>query len=253
MSGHSHWARIRRAKAANDSKRGKVWSKVARRIIMAARSGGGNPDENLTLRYAIDEARAANMPNDTIHRAIKKGTGALGGQNFEQVVYEGYGPGGVAFIVDCLTDNRNRTAPEMRKAFERAGGQLSTTNSVAWMFESKGTFVIAADCADEDTLMEIALEGGADDVTQEGDLFQITCEVSAFEAVKAALAQREIETVEAELGLVAKNSVTVDADKAQQVIHLMEALEEHDDVQHVYANFDLPEELLAEAEEKQRG
>ena len=249
MSGHSHWAKIKRAKASTDARRGREWSKVARRIIVAAREGGGKPEDNLTLRYAIDDAKAVNMPNDTIDRAIKKGTGELGVVSYEQVIYEGYGPGGVAFMVECLTDSRNRAAAEMRKMFERAGGQLGATNCVAWMFTSKGTFVISADQTDEDALMEIALDAGADDVTREGDLFEIVCDLGSFAAVKEALAEKDIETISAERGLVPANRVRVDGQKAQQVIKLMETLEDHDDVQHVYANFDIPEEVMAEAEE----
>ncbi len=249
MSGHSHWAKVKRAKSVTDARRGKVWSKIAKRIIVAAKAGGGNPDENLTLRYAIEEARAANMPNDTIDKAIKKGTGELGAASYEHVVYEGYGPGGVAFLVDCLTDNRNRTAPDMRKAFERAGGQLGSINCVAWMFEQKGTFVVSADQADEDTLMEIALEAGGDDVRREGDLFEITCQVGSFSAVKQARADRDIETVLAEIAMIPGNTVTVGAEKARQVLGLMEALEEHDDVQGVYANFDIPDEIMSQAED----
>jgi len=248
MSGHSHWAKIKRAKASTDARRGREWSKVARRIIVAAREGGGKPEDNLTLRYAIDDAKAVNMPNDTIDRAIKKGTGELGGASYEQVLYEGYGPGGVAFMVECLTDNRNRTAAEMRKSFERAGGQLGATNCVGWMFASKGTFVISADQTDEDALMEIALDAGADDVTREDDLFEIICDLGSFAAVKEALAAKDIETLSAERGLVPANRVAVDGQKAQQVIKLMETLEDHEDVQHVYANFDIPEEVMAEAE-----
>jgi len=247
MSGHSHWASIKRAKGANDAKRGQLWSKLARRIIMAAKSGG-NPDDNLTLRYAIDDAKSANMPNDTIDKAIKKGTGELGGENYEPIMYEGYGPGGAAFMVECLTNNRNRTAPEMRKAFSNHGGQLGASNCVAWMFEQKGTFVISADKADEETLMEIALEAGADDVQASGDLFEITCQVSAFSAVKAALAEKQIETVSGEIAMVPTNTVAVDADNGRKILRLMEALEEHEDVQNVYSNFDLPDEVMAEAE-----
>ena len=250
MSGHSHWATIRRSKAANDAKRGRMWSKLAKRIIVAAKSGGGNPDENLTLRYAIDDARAANMPNDTIKKAIMKGTGELAAENYEQIVYEGYGPSGVAFLVDCLTDNRNRTAPQMRKIFERAGGQLGATNCVAWMFEKKGTFVISSDKADEDTLVEIALDAGADDVEQSEDIFEITCEPSAFAAVRDALAAREVETVSAEIAMVPANTVPVERDKAKQVLALMGALEDHDDVQNVYANFEVSEEILAEMKQQ---
>jgi len=248
MAGHSHWAKVKRAKSVTDARRGKVWSKLAKRIIVTAKAGGGNPEDNLPLRYAIEEARAANMPNDTIEKAIKKGTGELEAVSYEHVVYEGYGPGGVAFLVDCLTDNRNRTAPEMRKLFERAGGQLGSSNCVAWMFEKKGSFVVSAEKADEDTLMEIALEAGADDVRREDDLFEITCQVGSFSAVKQALEERGIETVSGEIAMVPSNTVTVDPDKARQVLSLMEALEEHDDVQGVYANFDIPDEIMVQAE-----
>ncbi len=248
MSGHSKWSKIKRAKGANDAKRGRIWSKLARRIIVAAKAGGGNPDENLTLRHAVDDARTASMPNDTITKAIKKGTGELGAASYEQVIYEGYGPAGVAFIVDCLTDNRNRTAPEMRKLFEKSGGQLGASNCVAWMFEQKGAFVISAENTDEDTLMEIALEAGADDVTQEDDLFEITCQVSAFSDVKQALADKQIETVSSEIAMVPQTTVAVDADKARKVLGLMDALEDHDDVQNVYGNFEIPDEVMAEVE-----
>jgi len=248
MSGHSHWAKIKRAKASNDAKRGRVWSKLARKIIVAAKVGGGKADDNLQLRYAIDEAKAANMPNDTIGKAIKKGTGELGAETYEQVIYEGYGAGGVAFFVECLTDNRNRTAPEMRKIFERAGGQLGASNCVAWMFEQKGSFVISADKADEETLMEIALEAGADDVKTEGDLFEITCQIQAFSAVKQALADRSITPDAAEIAMVPNNTVNVEIENARKVLGLAEALEEHDDVQNVYANFDIPDEILTAAE-----
>lgn len=248
MSGHSHWAKIRRSKASTDAKRGRIWSKLAKRIIVSAKTGGGNPDENLQLRYAIDEAKSANMPNDTIEKAIKRGTGELGAESYEQVIYEGYGPGGVAFLVDCLTNNRNRTAPEMRRIFERSGGQLGAAHCVSWMFEQKGTFVISSDNANEDTLVEIALDAGADDVTAEGDLFEITCQLGAFSAVKQALAEKEIEPDAAEIAMVPKNTVTVEGEKARQILNLMEALEEHDDVQRAYSNFDIPDELMAQAE-----
>ena len=212
---------------------------------MAARSGGGNPAENLTLRYSIDDAKAANMPKDTIEKAIKKGTGDLGGAAYEHAVYEGYGPGGVAFMVSCLTDNRNRTAPDMRRLFERVGGQLGATNCVAYMFEQKGRFDVSAEQADEDTLMELALDAGADDVTQDGDTFEITCQPSAFAAVKDALAAKEIEPLSAETAMVPTSTVTLAEDKARQVLALMESFEEHDDVQNVYTNFDIPDEVIA--------
>ena len=250
MSGHSKWSTIKRAKAATDEKRGRLWSKVARRIMMAAKEGGGDPDMNLTLRYAIDDAKAANMPKDNISKAIKKGTGELGGQNYEQVVYEGYGPAGVAFIVDCLTDNRNRTAPELRKIFERSGGQLGSTNCVAWMFESKGSFLIAADATDEDTLMEIALDAGADDVIADENGFEVACEVAAFSKVKQALADSEIETVSAQIAMIPSTMVTVDDPAvAKKLLALSDAFDDHDDVQKVFANFDMSEEVIAAAQD----
>ncbi|MGA2264893.1 MAG: YebC/PmpR family DNA-binding transcriptional regulator [Phycisphaerae bacterium] len=244
MSGHSHWAKVKRAKSANDARRGKEWSKLARRIIVAAKSGGGKPEENLSLRYAIDDAKAANMPNDTIDKAIKKGTGELGAENYELVVYEGYGPGGVAFMVECLTNNRNRTAPEMRKIFERHNGQLGSTNCVAWMFQQKGTFVVAASAAGEDALMELAMEFGADDVTTEDDVFQITCPPAAFGKVKAALVGRNIPTVSAQIAMIPTSTIPLAGDAAASVLALMESLEEHEDVQNVYANFDIPAEVI---------
>ena len=248
MSGHSHWAKIKRAKGANDAKRGRIWSKLARRIIVAAKSGGGKPEENLTLRYAIEDAKAANMPNDTISKAIKKGTGELGTASYEQVIYEGYGPGGVAFMVECLTDNRNRTAADVRKIFDRGNGQLGASGCVAWMFEQKGSFEVSAEAADEDTLMEIALEAGADDVQAEGEMFTVTCEATRYSAVRDALAAKEIEVVSSEIGMVPTNSIACDADKARKVLRLMEAFEEHDDVQNVYANFDIPDDVMADVE-----
>ncbi|MBC8372106.1 MAG: YebC/PmpR family DNA-binding transcriptional regulator [Phycisphaerae bacterium] len=250
MSGHSKWSTIKRAKAATDDKRGRLWSKLARRIMMAAKDGGGDPDMNLSLRYAIDDAKAANMPKDNIAKAIKKGTGELGGQNYEQIVYEGYGPGGVAFIVDCLTDNRNRTAPELRKIFERGNGQLGSTNCVAWMFESKGTFLIASEATDEDALMEIVLDAGADDVITDDNGFEVSCEVAAFSPVKQALADNEIVTLSAEIAMVPSTTISVDdASLARKLLTLMDAFEDHDDVQKVFANFDIPEDILAEAQE----
>ena len=245
MSGHSHWAKIKRSKASTDAKRGRIWSKLAKRIIVAARAGGGKPDENLTLRYAIDDAKAANMPNDTIKRAIKKGTGELGAKSYEEVVYEGYGPGGVAFIVECLTDNRNRTAPEMRKLFERAGGQLGASNCVAWMFEIKGTFLVSADGIDEDSLMEIALEAGAEDIENSGEFFEITCQSADFRSLKQALADKEIQTESAEIARLPSNTIAVEEEKvAKSVLSLIENFEDHDDVQKVSANFEITEELL---------
>jgi YebC/PmpR family DNA-binding regulatory protein len=190
------------------------------------------------------------MPNDTINRAVKKGTGELASQNYEEIVYEGYGAGGVAFLVECLTDNRNRTAAEMRKIFERTGGQLGASGCVAWMFHKKGSFLVSdkigdEDTLDEDTLVELAVETGADDVKADGDEFEITCDVAAFSAVKQALVDRDIQVLSGELAMVPASTVTVDAGNARKVLNLMETLEDHDDVQKVYANFDIPDEVEA--------
>jgi YebC/PmpR family DNA-binding regulatory protein len=247
MAGHSHWAKIKRAKATTDSRRGRLWSKLARRIIVAAKGGGGNPDENLTLRYAIDEARSENMPNDTIANAIKKGTGELGAASYESILYEGYGSAGVAVMCEALTDNRNRTAPELRKIFEQGGGQLGNTGCVAWMFTKKGTISIPAEKVDEDKLMEVALDAGAGDVVRDDDMFEVTCEPQAFLAVKQALADAGIEVASASIGQVPQNVVTVtEANVAQRILRLMDNLDAHDDVQNVYANFDIPDSVLAD-------
>ena len=248
MAGHSHWAKIKRAKASSDAKKGQIWSKLARKIIVAARTGGGNPADNLQLRYAIEEARAANMPKDTIENAIKKGIGEVGSTNYEHIIYEGYGPGGVAIMVECLTDNRNRTAPELRKIFERAGGQLGSTNCVAWMFTQKGIFSVPADAISEDELIEICLDAGADDVRKEGDVYEITSQVSDFTKVKDALTEKGIELIQAEIAMVPNNTITLEPDKARQVISLVETLEDHDDVQKVFSNLDIPDEVAAELE-----
>ncbi len=246
MSGHSHWAGIKHKKALVDAKRGKLWSKLSKAIIVAARSGGGDLDMNLRLRYAVDAAKAVSMPKDNISRAIKKGTGELDGNNFEEVVYEGYGPNGVAVLCECLTDNLNRTAPEIRKLFEVSGGKLGKGGCVAWNFEKKGLFLVPADKIDEDSLMEIAIEAGADDVKGAGDKFEITCQVSEFRAVSEALAAKGIEPEVSELSLIPKETVDLDVDAAQKVLRLMERLDDHDDVQNVSANFNIPDEVMAQ-------
>ena len=249
MSGHSHWAKIKRAKATTDARRGRLWSKLARRIIVAAKAGGGNPNENLTLRYAIDEARAALMPNDTIANAVKKGTGELGAEHFEEVIYEGYGSGGVAVMCEALTNNRNRTAPELRKIFEHGGGQLGNTNCVAWMFSKKGTFSIDASAVAEDKLIEIALDAGADDVESSDGTFEVTCEPAKFAAIRTALAEAKIPTTLAAIAQVASTTVTVtDPEQAARILRLMDNLDAHDDVQNVYANFDIADEVIAKIE-----
>jgi YebC/PmpR family DNA-binding regulatory protein len=246
MSGHSHWAGIKYKKAAADAKRGKIWSKIARMIIVAAKSGGGDPAANLALRYAIDKAKAANMPKDTIEKAVKKGTGELGGVSFEEVLYEGYGPSGVAVMVEALTDNRSRTGPEVKRIFEKHGGSLGATGCVNWMFSKKGLIVVSAARIDEEQLLEIALNAGADDMQNTGELFEITCEPGAFEELKKALEQKEITTEVAEISMVPQSTVVIsDEQTAKRIISLMEAFDDHDDVQNAYANFNIPDEIVS--------
>jgi YebC/PmpR family DNA-binding regulatory protein len=246
MAGHSHWAGIKHKKAANDAKRGKIWSKLARTIIVAAKTGGGDPSANLSLRYAIDKAKAANMPKDTIEKAIKKGTGELGAVNYEDVLYEGYAAGGIAVMVEALTDNRNRTAPEIKKLFERHGGSMGTSGCVNWIFSKKGLITVKAGDVDEDALMEIALSSGADDMENTGQVYEITCEVGAYEGLKNAIAAKEIPTEVAEISMVPQNHVSVaDESTARKILNLMEEFDDHDDVQNVYANFDIPDEIVS--------
>ena len=246
MSGHSHWAGIKYKKAALDAKRGKVWSKVARMIIVAAKQGGGDPSANLSLRYAIDKAKAANMPKDTIEKAVKKGTGELEGTSFEEVQYEGYGPAGVAVMVEALTDNRHRTGPEIKRIFEKHGGSLGTTGCVNWMFTKKGLITVGTANADEEQLLEIAMNAGADDMQNTGDVFEITCDPAAYEQLRAALQEKGIATELTEISMVPQNAVDIGDDHvAKRILSLMEAFEDHDDVQNTYANFNIPEETLA--------
>ena len=245
MAGHSHWAGIKHKKAANDAKRGKIWSKLARVIIVAARAGGPDPAANLSLRYAIDKAKQANMPKDTIEKAIKKGCGETGGANYEEVLYEGYGPNGVAVMVQALTDNRNRTGPELKKLFERAGGSLGTSNCVAWMFDKKGLIAVNTSAAQEDELMELALGAGADDMTNEGEVFEITCDPAAFDELKKALDENEIPTEVADISMVPQNTVAVtDVDTAQKIMKLMDAFDDHEDIQNAFGNFDIPNDIM---------
>jgi YebC/PmpR family DNA-binding regulatory protein len=245
MSGHSHWAGIKHKKAAIDAKRGKIWSKIARVIIVAARAGGGDPSANLSLRYAIDKAKSANMPKDTIEKAIKKGTGELEGVHFEEVLYEGYGPGGVAIMVEALTDNRHRTAPEIKRIFEKHGSSMGTTGCVNWMFSKKGLITVSTDKANEDQLLEIALSAGADDMQNTGRLYEITCEPIAYEQLKRTLKEKEIPLELADISMVPQSTVPInDAHTAKKIISLMEALEDHDDVQNTFSNFDIPEDLM---------
>ncbi len=242
MAGHSHWAKIKRAKASTDAKRGKVWSKIARKIIIAARAGG-DPRDNLTLRYVIDEAKAANMPKDTIEKAILKGTGELGAENFESITYEGYGPGGVALIIDALTNNRARIAPELRKIFEVAGGNLATTGSVAFQFSKQGIITIKADAVGEDRLMEIALDAGAEDVKNEGEVYEVITAPATFHKVKEAITAAGVAVEAAEITNVPLNTVPVEGSMAHRILRLIEALEDNDDVQSVSHNAEIPESV----------
>lgn len=248
MAGHSHWAGIKHKKALIDNKRGKVWSKLSRAIIVAAKTGGGDPDTNLRLRYAINDAKAVSMPKDNIERAVKKGTGELEGGNLDEVLYEGYGPGGVAVLCEILTDNRNRTAPEVKKIFELAGGKLGATGCVAWMFERKGVAIIDGKQTDEETLLELAMEAGAEDVKTVDGKFEIVSDPENFAAVQEALEKAEIATEVAEINRVPNDTVDLDVDAARQVLKLMDALDDHDDVQNVSANFNIPDEAMAELE-----
>ena len=246
MSGHSHWAGIKYKKAAADAKRGRMWSKLARMIIVAAKASGGDPAANLSLRYAIDKAKSANMPKDTIAKAIKKGTGEVEGVHFEEVLYEGYGPSGVAIMVEALTDNRNRTTPEIKRLFERHGSSLGTSGCVNWMFSKKGLITVNTAEADEEQLLEIALDTGADDMENMGEVFEITCDTTAYEKLKEALKAKDIATEVAEISMVPQNTVPVnDPADAKKIVSLMEAFEDHDDVQNTYANFDIPDEIVS--------
>ncbi len=236
MAGHSAWKNIKHKKAANDARRGKVWSKCARAVIVAARSGGGDPETNLGLRYAIDDAKAANMPKDTIEKAVKKGTGELGSENYEAALYEGYGPGGVAILMEILTDNRNRTAPELRGLFEKAGGNLGVSGCVGRFFDPRGQIDIDKTAAGEETVMTAALEAGADDVSDEEDTWQVLCDPTQLMAVRQALEQAGLTLAGARLTRIPNTTIPLEGDAAQKAITLLEALEDHDDVQKVYTN-----------------
>ncbi|MFM1903139.1 MAG: hypothetical protein RLZZ440_1039 [Planctomycetota bacterium] len=247
MAGHSHWANIARKKAVVDAKRGKLWSKLAKAIIVAAKHGGPDPDANLRLRYAIDAAKAVSMPKDNIQRAIKTGSGELKGGNLEESIYEGYAAGGVAVMCEILTDNKNRTAPEIRKIFEICDGKLGGTGCVAYLFERKGIVRLPQAACDEDRIMEVALEAGADDVKAADDRWEITCDPAAMTAVSDALKAAGLEPEASEMTRIPTNTVEVDdVDTARKVLALMERLDDHDDVQSVAANFSIPDEALAQ-------
>ena len=247
MAGHSHWANIARKKSLIDAKRGKLWSKLAKAIIVAAKHGGADPDANLRLRYAIDAAKAVSMPKDNIQRAIRTGTGELKGGDLEESLYEGYGVGGVAVLCEILTDNKNRTAPEIRKIFELCGGKLGGTGCVAYLFERKGIVRVPQASCSEDRLMEVALEAGADDVTLAGDRWEVTCEPAAMAAVVDALQQAGLAVESNEIVRIPTNTVEVeDVETARKVLDLMERLDDHDDVQSVAANFSIPDAAMAQ-------
>jgi YebC/PmpR family DNA-binding regulatory protein len=247
VAGHSHSANIARRKGAVDAKRGKVFSKLARVIITAARIGGGDPDANLRLKYAIEKARAANMPKDNIERAIKRGSGSKDGDSFEELNYEGYAAGGVALLVVCLTDNRNRTAPDVKYIFDRNNGNLGSPGSVSFLFHLSATFAIETQGRDEDALTELALEVGADEIEVDGDTAVLQAGATEFPAVQAALKQRGETLLSSELAWVPQNRVPVtDKDVAAKVLRLIAALEDHDDVQTVYTNYDMPAEWIEE-------
>ncbi len=245
MAGHSKWANIRHRKAAQDAKRGKIFTKLIRELMVAARMGGGNPDANPRLRAAIASAKAENMPKETIERAIKKGTGELEGETYEEITCEGYAPGGVAVLVEAMTDNKNRTISEIRHIFSKNGGNLGEAGCVAWMFTKKGMIIFPKGAYSEDEIIEVALEAGAEDVKEQDDQIEVTTSVGDFSKVKQAFDDRGMKYSLAHITMVPQTTVRVDDIKqAQQVIKLMETLEDHDDVQHAYANFDIPDEIL---------
>ena len=247
MSGHSKWSTIKRKKAATDAKRGKMFTKLIREITVAARDGGGDPNFNPRLRVAVDNAKAGNMPADNVARAIKKGTGEIEGVVYEEVSYEGYGPGGVALYIECLTDNQNRTVADVRHILTKLGGSLGTTGSVAWQFDRKGMIFVDLSTTTEDAVFEAAIEAGADDVTDEGEEFVVTTEASAFHQVQEGMKAAGVEFDRAELQWVPQNEMKVEGKDADKLIRVVDALEDCDDVQQVSSNGDIDEETLAQA------
>jgi YebC/PmpR family DNA-binding regulatory protein len=243
MSGHSKWATIKRKKAKTDQQRGKVFTRIAKEIILAARRGGADPEGNARLKAAIMRAKEANIPNDNIMRAVQKGAGETGGANYEEITYEGYGPGGVAVMLDIMTDNRNRTAGEIRFIFSKNGGNLGETGCVAWMFEEKGIIVVekAENELTEDDIMLEAIEAGAQDFSAEDDSYEIVCDPAGLQAVKESLEKAGVKIATAEVTLVPQTTVSLEGEKAELMIRLMDTLEDHDDVQNVYANFEIEE------------
>jgi YebC/PmpR family DNA-binding regulatory protein len=245
MSGHSKWSTIKRKKALVDAKRSKVWTKVIKEIQVAARMGGGDVSGNPRLRLALDKARAANMTKDSIKRAIEKGSGASGGENYEDVVYEGYGPAGVALVVECMTDNRHRTVGEVRHGFDKFGGHMGATGSVSWMFKKRGIIHVLKTAAGEDRIMEVALEAGADDVRDEEEVWTVDCDPHNYMAVQDALNKAEISVENAEVDNIPETRVSLDIERAETLYKLIGYLEDLDDVQNVYANFEVSDEVAA--------
>ncbi len=243
MAGHSHWSKIKRAKGANDAKRGKIWSKIAKKIMIAAK-GGGDPRDNLSLRYVIDEAKQALMPKDTIEKAIKKGTGELGGANYENITYEGYAPGGVALLIEALTNNRSRTAPELRSIFEKGGGNLANSGAVAFQFTKQGIITIKSDAVEEDALLELALEAGAEDVKNEGEVFEVITSPTTYLKVKEAIEMAKIPIEASEITNLPNNTIAVEGEIAQRLLKLIDALEDNDDIQTVSHNAEIPESVI---------
>ena len=243
MSGHSKWANIKRKKGANDAIRGKITTKIGREITIAVRMGGGDPTGNMRLKLALSKAKANNIPKDNINRAIQKGLGATEGSNYEELMYEGYGPGGTAVMLDILTDNRNRTAADVRHLFSKYGGNLGQDGCVAWMFKKKAVFLVERETFDdEDALMEIVLEAGADDMKVEDEVFEITAEPEAFDAIEAALGEKGIETASAEVTMVPDKTVHLEGKDAEKMQTLIDALEDNDDIQNVYSNHEIDED-----------
>jgi YebC/PmpR family DNA-binding regulatory protein len=248
MSGHSRWSTIKHKKGATDAKRGKTFTRLIKEITVAARSGGGDVNGNPRLRAAVTEAKANNMPKDTVERAIKRGTGEIEGAVFEEVTYEGYGPGGVAIMIEAMTDNPNRTTPEIRHIFEKYGGNLGTPGSVRFQFDRKGYFAIEKKAVSEDNLMEVALEAGADDLqTDSPEAYEVYASPDNFEHVRQALEKSKIPTVEAKIGQIPSMYVKLDEAKAKQTMRLLEMLDDQDDVQNVWSNFDIPAEMMESA------
>ena len=246
MSGHSKWSTIKRKKEKNDAQRGRIFTKLVKEITIAAREGGGNVNVNARLRTAVLTSRAENVPQANIDRAIARGTGELEGIMYEELTYEGYGPAGVAVLIEAVTDNKNRTTPEIRHAFSKNGGNIGDTGCVAWMFDQKGLILVTKEGQDEDEIMMIALDAGAEDIQDDGDTFDVFTSPSEFESVRSQLIENGIEPMRAEISRIPQSTVAIEGQEAEQLLRLLEVLEEHDDVQNVYANFDMDDKVLDE-------